>query len=81
MTEQYNSQGRYNIYYEGDQKRGEVVKGVLYEGEPDFRQETGRFTAEDLEGLNFVHQGARFKLVRQEYGLAPAKPDTNTPLN
>lgn len=32
MTEQYNSQGRYNIYYEGDQKRGEVVKGVLYEG-------------------------------------------------
>ena len=54
---------------------------MLYEGEPDFRQETGRFTAEDLEGLNFVHQGARFKLVRQEYGLAPAKPDTNTPLN
>ncbi|MCI9874476.1 hypothetical protein [Pseudomonas atacamensis] len=67
MTEQFDPKGRYDVIdqFTGD-KIGEVVKGVLYQGAPDYRQESGAITVEgNNEGLTFVYDGAVFALVPQ----------------
>ena len=67
MSEQYDPQGRYDVInrLNGD-KLGELVKGVLYEGAPDYRQKVGTVTWD--EGLSFTHEGAVFDLVPQAQG-------------
>lgn len=67
MTEQFDPKGRYDVIdqFTGD-KIGEVVKGVLYQGAPDYRQESGAITVEgNNEGLTFFYDGAVFALVPQ----------------
>lgn len=67
MSEQYDPQGRYDVFdrLSGD-KIGEVVKGVFYQGAPDYRQESGTITVVGQDnGLTFEHDGAMFDLVPQ----------------
>lgn len=67
MSEQYDPQGRYNVIDPDGGKIGEVVKGVLYQGAPDYREEVGTvsFDGKD-EGLTFEHSGTVFTLELQE---------------
>lgn len=67
MTAQFDPIGRYDVIdqFTGD-KIGEVVKGVLYQGAPDYRQESGTITVEGKnDGLTFVYEGNVFALVPQ----------------
>lgn len=61
MTEQDDPQGRYEVFsrLSGD-RIGEMVKGVLYEGPPEYRQKVGTV------GLAFVHHCAQFDLAFSE---------------
>jgi hypothetical protein len=67
MNEQYDPLGRYNVIGPDGVKIGEVRKGVLYEGAPEYDEEYGTITYEDDgEGLTFVHNGAVFELIPQD---------------
>ncbi|WLH64843.1 hypothetical protein [Pseudomonas sp. FP2300] len=78
MSEQYEPNGRYNVIDPDGEKIGEVVKGVLYQGAPSYREEVGTisFDGKD-EGLTFEHNGAVFKLELQE---SPEKSQLLAPL-
>lgn len=64
MNVDFDPQGRYDVFGPDGHKIGEVVKGVLYEGAPDYREKVGTVTMD--EGLTFFHEGARFELVLQK---------------
>lgn len=69
MSEDYDPDGRYDVFEPEGRKIGEVVKGVVYEGTPDFRREAGRIRVTDVDspnGMTFVHNGATFRLVPQK---------------
>jgi len=68
MTEQYTQKGRYDVIDHTGYKVGEVVKGVFYEGAPDYRQAIWTVThVGNDDGLTIVRDdGAVFKLVPQE---------------
>lgn len=68
MPARYDPEGRYNVIAPDGSKIGEVVKGVLYEGAPDYREQVGTI-AFDAEGdrLTFTHHNRVFELVPQEH--------------
>lgn len=65
-TPQYDPLGRYDVMH-GVIKVGEVVKGIYYEGPPDYRQEVGNIEIEEgPEGLTLMREdGTIFVLVPQ----------------
>lgn len=61
---QYNPATRYDVIHPDGSKVGEVVKGILYEGAPDYRQEVGAISAVG-DDLTLVINDVTFQLVPQ----------------
>ncbi|RON41774.1 hypothetical protein [Pseudomonas brassicacearum] len=67
MPAQYDPKSRYNVVDPDGLKVGEVVKGVLYEGAPDYREKVGTIAFDAVDDrLIFVHHNVVFELVPQE---------------
>jgi len=67
MNEKYDSSACYNVIDPDGVKIGEVVKGVLYEGAPDYREVFGTIVFDGADdGLTFEHNGAVFELVLKQ---------------
>lgn len=64
--QKYDPLARYDVMH-GGIKVGEVVKGIYYEGPPDFRQQVGRIEIEESPGgLTLTREdGTMFALVPQ----------------
>ncbi|BCD88021.1 hypothetical protein PSm6_44280 [Pseudomonas solani] len=64
---EYDPKGRYDLITGTGEKIAEVVKGVLYEVAPDYRQPAGELTAvARIDGLTAIRSdGAVFQLVPQ----------------
>ncbi|MBA6095579.1 hypothetical protein H4C80_00250 [Pseudomonas juntendi] len=66
MPEDYDPQGRYDVLALDGEKLGESVKGVLYEGPPDYRQEVALIDPGLVsEGLRIAFMGLNYQLVAQ----------------
>ncbi|PLV12575.1 hypothetical protein [Pseudomonas guariconensis] len=59
----YDIEVRYDVFGPDGLKIGEVVKGVLYQGAPDYRERVGEVGLD--EELAFYYEGARFELRPQ----------------
>lgn len=66
MPDDYDPRGRYDVLTLNGEKLGELVKGVLYEGAPDYRQEVELIDPGLVrEGLTLVFRGVEYHLVAQ----------------
>ncbi|WP_312388188.1 hypothetical protein [Stutzerimonas nitrititolerans] len=67
MSEQYDPKVRYDLMAHTGEKVAEVVKGVAYEGAPDFQQKIGELSQLGrVEGSTLIREdGAVFNLVPQ----------------
>lgn len=68
MIANYDSNACYDVIDPDGVKIGEVVKGVLYEGAPDYREVVGTIVFDGTDdGLKFEHNGAVFELVLKQW--------------
>lgn len=67
MHARYDPMGHYNVIDPAGLKIGEVVKGVLYEGAPDYREQVGTIAFDAVDDrLTFVHHNVVFELMPLE---------------